>query len=117
MTTTKTTKTTKTAKPAVEKVADTKPVETVAEASVIYAFTNKATRDINTKQKAGVAPSIRHTALSALKAAAGKDGTVTRAAALAVLASLPLGCSTPATRLAKFVRSGHLVTDQRGGQQ
>ena len=64
-----------------------------------------------------IAPSIRHAALNALGAIAeeGKDGSllVTYEAALAAMRQLAdnglLGCSTPAARIAKFLRSGHLV--------
>lgn len=64
--------------------------------------------------KAGVmAPSIRHAALEALCNAADEDGNLPMADALAALQPLKeaglLGCSTPASRISKFIRSGHLL--------
>lgn len=64
--------------------------------------------------KAGVmAPSIRHAALEALCNAADEDGNLPMADALAALQPLKdaglLGCSTPASRITKFIRSGHLL--------
>lgn len=62
------------------------------------------------------APSVRHAALQALAdVATDEDGDliVTYEAAIRAFKALAdqggLGCSTPAARLAKFVRSGHLV--------
>ena len=52
--------------------------------------------------------SIRYQALAALADAADETGFVTKEAALEALKSVNLGCSSPATRLSKFVRSGHL---------
>ena len=52
--------------------------------------------------------SIRYQALAALAEVANDDGFVAKEAALEALKGINLGCSTPATRLAKFVRSGHL---------
>lgn len=64
--------------------------------------------------KAGVmAPSIRHAALEALCNAADEDGNLPMARALEALKPLKeaglLGCSTPASRISKFIRSGHLL--------
>lgn len=64
--------------------------------------------------KAGVlAPSIRRAALEALCNAADEDGNLPMARALAALQPLKdaglLGCSTPASRISKFIRSGHLL--------
>jgi len=64
--------------------------------------------------KAGVmAPSIRHAALEALCNAADEDGVLPMADALKALQPLKdaglLGCSTPASRITKFIRSGHLL--------
>lgn len=56
------------------------------------------------------APSVRNGALQAL---AALGPTFTQAQALDALAALhaagQLGCSTPATRFSKFLRSGHLA--------
>lgn len=102
------------------------PVAAKAKASVPhgagYCFT-ELTDEVaakNTLQRSGagfgaawrkngkVDTSIRYQALAALADAADEDGYVSREAALAALAHVPLGCSSPAVRLAKFVRSGHL---------
>lgn len=64
-------------------------------------------------KKGIMAPSIRHAALEALCAAADEEGNLTMADALAALQPLKdsgaLGCSTPASRITKFIRSGHLL--------
>lgn len=52
--------------------------------------------------------SIRYQALAALAEVADETGFITKEAALEALKGVNLGCSTPATRLSKFVRSGHL---------
>lgn len=62
------------------------------------------------RQAGYVAPSVRNGALEAI-AALGATFTKDQAlAALKVLADAgQLGCSTPATRFSKFLRSGHLA--------
>ena len=60
------------------------------------------------RQNGKVDTSIRYQALAALADAADESGFIARDEALAVLKHVPLGCSSPATRLSKFVRSGHL---------
>lgn len=52
--------------------------------------------------------SIRYQALAALAEVADEEGFISKEAALEALKGVNLGCSSPATRLAKFVRSGHL---------
>jgi len=47
-------------------------------------------------------------ALAALADAADEEGFVTKEAALEALKGVNLVCSSPAPRLSKFVRSGHL---------
>lgn len=62
------------------------------------------------RQAGYTAPSVRNAALQAL---ADLGDTFTKDQALAALQKLAdagqLGCSTPATRLSKFLRSGHLA--------
>lgn len=60
------------------------------------------------RQHGKIDTSIRYQALAALAAVADDDGFVTKEAALEALKGVNLGCSSPATRLSKFVRSGHL---------
>lgn len=59
------------------------------------------------------APSVRNAALAALEAIADDDGNFTYTDAMAALKALAdanqLGCSTPATRFSKFLRSGHVT--------
>jgi hypothetical protein len=52
--------------------------------------------------------SVRFRALEAITAVASEEGTVAYADALKALTGLDLGCSSPATRISKFLRSGHL---------
>lgn len=82
-------------------------------------------RQGNTRQGAGLnlgkdwyrkgimAPSIRHAALEAICSVADEEGMFSMADAIAALeplkASGALGCSTPVSRVTKFIRSGHIV--------
>lgn len=60
------------------------------------------------RQNGRTGTSIRYIALDAIASVASEEGTVAYADAVKALTGLDLGCSSPATRISKLVRSGHL---------